>query len=121
LNRDLDLTNDAVSAVGVATNITLESRQVIGILHGNTRINDTFKGKWFIGGHFGQDFAIQLYIRRGQRWYKTRIIEISILSNAGLDALDPQLAPFASLHFAIAKGILPCLVHTSNRNAVAIF
>jgi hypothetical protein len=66
-----------------------------------------------------QDLPIQLYVGLFHGGYELTVTAI-VLSDAGIESCNPQLAPIPLLDLPITVGILPCLLQPTNRNRTAI-
>jgi hypothetical protein len=82
--------------------------------------HDTPKGKRFVRRQLGQDFAIQVNIGIGEGWNKGRIAPV-ILTNARLQAHNPEFPPFPLFLTTVSVRVLPSLFDAADRNRKAVF
>jgi hypothetical protein len=82
--------------------------------------HDTPKGKGFIRRQLGQYFPIQLDITICECRNKGRIAPV-ILPHTGLQAHNPELAPFPLFATTVSVRVLPSLFDASDSNGKAVF
>lgn len=82
-------------------------------------IHNRLEGEGFVGREFRQHLAIELDVGLLQGRDEGRIPPV-ILPARGLQAHDPQLAPFAFLAPPIAVRVLPRLLHPADGNRKAV-
>ena len=82
--------------------------------------HDTPKCERFVRRQLGQYFAIQLNITVGQRWNKGRIAPV-VLPHSGLQAHNPEFAPFPLFATTVPVRVLPSLFDSSYGNGKAVF